>query len=100
MKFTGNKKSVLMLLLVLLLSWNRLSVCAATLSGDMAGETLGQTTVTARVEVLYEEDTSQTNSGEISTGDETQGLVNLFMLQIAGVVITGVLWKKNREKLR
>lgn len=92
MKVTRDKKSILMLLLVLLLLRNQLSVCAATLSGDMNGETLGQTTVTARVEALYEQDPSKANSREIFTGDETQVLFNLLILQITGAVITGILW--------
>ncbi len=73
-------------------------VCAATLYGDMEGEALGQTTVTARVEASQESDDSKTGGEEISTGDKTKILIYLCIALSSGIVITGILWKKKTDE--
>lgn len=98
MKSTGKKKSVLILFLTLLLLQIQVPVYAATLYGDMEGEALGQTTVTARVEASQESDDSKMDGEEISTGDKTKGLIYICIVLSSGMVITGILWKKKNDE--
>lgn len=98
MKPIRKRKAILILFLVILLV--RVPVYAATLSINEEGTTLGQTTVTARVEAPGESDepeNSEVDDGEIKTGDKTKVLCYLCIALLSGLVITGILWKKSIE---
>ncbi len=73
---------------------------ADTLTGDLNGKAAGSTSVTARVELPEDYDSSgfDENGGYINTGDDTQIMMYICMILISGIVIVSVLRVNQKTK--